>query len=99
MAFDNTASITTGVAISSLALQTMNVSYLIRDDNGKQVGGNSFPLVGSGHKSFILASQFPATAGIRGTIELSTATGGQISVIGIRSPATGTFTTLPPLSK
>jgi hypothetical protein len=47
----------------------------------------------------MLATQFPATAGIVGTVEFDTPPGAQISVLGIRSPPALTFTTLPALAK
>jgi hypothetical protein len=47
----------------------------------------------------MLATQYPATAGIRGTIDFDTPAGAEIGVLGIRSPPALTFTTLPALAK
>jgi hypothetical protein len=71
----------------------------IRDDTGAQIGTATIPLAANGHTSFMLATQFPPTAGILGTLEFETPAGAQISVLGIRSPPTLTFTTLPALAK
>jgi len=99
LAFDNTNGTATGVAISAVSIQAVNVPVIIRDDTGAQIGTGSIPLAANGHTSFMLASQFPVTAGIRGTVEFDAPLDAHISVLGIRSPPALTFTTLPPLAK
>ncbi len=99
LAFDNTGGIATGVGVSSSSLQAASVPVVIRDDSGVQIGTGAIPLPANGHSAFVLASQFPVTEGKRGTLEFATPAGGQISVLGIRSPPTHTFTTLPPLTR
>jgi len=99
LAFDNTGGTATGVAISSSSQQTVNVPVVIRDDSGTQIGNGGIPLAANGHSAFVLASQFPATAGKRGTLEFAAPGGAQISVVGIRTPPAGTFTTLPALTR
>jgi len=104
LAFDNTNGTATGVAVANASPQMVNVPVIARDDTGAQIGAGSIPLAANGHTSFMLASQFPVTAGIRGTVEFDTpgvgsATPAQINVLGIRSPPALTFTTLPPLAK
>jgi len=99
LAFDNTGGIATGVAVSSSSLQAMSVPVLIRDDSGAQIGTGAIPLAANGHSAFVLVNQFPATAGQRGTLEFTTPAGGQIGVVGIRTPPTNTFTTLPALAR
>jgi hypothetical protein len=71
---------------------------IIRDDTGTQVDAEIVALPANGRTSFLLATQFPATAGIRGTVEFDAPLNAQISVLGIRSPPTLTFTTLPALA-
>ncbi len=97
--FDNTGGISTGVAVSNTSWQAVSVPVIIRDDTGAQLGTSAIPLAANGHGAFVLASQFPQTEGIRGTLEFATPAGAQISVLGIRSPPTHTFTTLPTLSR
>lgn len=97
--FDNTGGIATGIAISAISSQAVLVPIILRDDTGAPIGTGSIPLAANGHTSFILATQFPAIAGIRGTIEFDTPVGTTISVLGIRSPPALTFTTLPALAK
>ena len=48
------------------------VNVVIRNDAGTQIGTGSVALAAQGHSSFMLAdatSGFPATAGVRGTVE------------------------------
>ncbi len=99
LAFDNTNGTATGVAVSAVSTQAMNVPVILRDDTGTQIGASSIALAANGHSSQMLMTLFPAAAGIRGTVEFDAPSGTQISVLGIRSPPTLTFTTLPPLAK
>jgi hypothetical protein len=99
IAYDNTGGIATGVAISVVSAQAVNIPIVLRDDAGTMLGTTAIPLSANGHTSFDLATQFPAAANLRGTVEFDTPAGAQISVLGIRSPPALTFTTLPPLAK
>jgi hypothetical protein len=72
---------------------------VLRDENGKQIGTGSIPLAGNGHAAFVLSSQFPVTANIRGTAEFTTPPGAEINVLGIRTTPAGRFTTLPPITR
>ncbi len=99
IAFDNTASTATGVAVNNASAAAVNIPVILRDDTGAQVGTGSIPLNANGHTSFVLATQFPATANIRGTIEFDSAGGAMIGALGIRTPVALTFTTLPALAK
>jgi virginiamycin B lyase len=104
IAFDNTNGTATGVALANGSAQAVSIPVTIRDDQGNQIGTSSLPLAANGHTSFMLASQYPATANIQGTVEFdAVSSGGQtapnISVLGIRSPPDLTFTTLPALPK
>ena len=100
LAFDNTDGNATGVAVSSLSTQAVNVSAVVRDETGAQIASGLIPLAANGHSAFTLAvDKFPETARIRGTIELDAPPGTQISVLGIRVRPAHTFTTLPALTK
>ncbi len=85
--------------IAGGAGQALTIPVVIRDDSGAQIAAGSLPLAANGHSAFVLATQFPATAGLRGTVEFDTPAGSQIGVLGIRTPLTHTFTTLPALVK
>jgi hypothetical protein len=103
LAFDNTNGVLTGVAIQNLSSFAATIPVIIRDDTGKQIfSGNVPKLNGFGHSSFVLSTQFPATANIRGTMEFDTpnfssSPPGKISVLGIRYTG-GTLTTIPVLA-
>jgi hypothetical protein len=101
LAFDNTAGTATGVAVNNVSAQAVNIPMTIRDGTGAQIGVGSVPLPARGHSAFVLAAQFPVTAGILGTIEFDTpaGAGAQIGALGIRTPVAQTFTTLPALAK
>lgn len=99
LAFDNTGGIATGVAVSTSSAQAISVPVVIRDDTGAQIGTGTIPLAANGHSAFVLGNQFPLTEGLRGTIEFAAPAGGQISVVGIRTPPEHTFTTLPTLTR
>jgi hypothetical protein len=101
LAFDNTGDISTGVAINSVAAQVVSIPVTVRDATGAPLGTSTITLAPNGHLSFTLGSEnYPATAGIRGTIEFDTPANAQIGVLGIRIPAAAhTFTTLPALAK
>lgn len=101
IAFDNTGGTVTGIALSSSTPLAAEVPVTMRDDQGNLLGqGGAFVLLPSnGHTSFTLATQFPPTAGLRGTVEFDAPAGAQISVLGIRTPPPLTFTTLPSLTK
>jgi hypothetical protein len=98
LAFDNTNGVLTGVAVENLSAQSANIPVVLRNDAGAQIGSGSIALYGSGHTSFVLSTQFPATANIRGTVEFDAPGGGQISALGIRYTPTGTLTTIPTLA-
>jgi hypothetical protein len=99
LAFDNTGGTATGVAISSSSPEAASVPVVIRDDSGAQIGTGTLALAANGHSAFVLGSQFPVTEGKRGTVEFTAPPGGQISVLGIRTPLANTFTTLPALTR
>jgi len=99
LAFDNTASTATGVAVNNASNAAVNIPVILRDDTGAQIGTGTIPLNPNGHSSFVLATQFPVTANIRGTIEFDTPVGATIGALGFRTPVALTFTTLPALAK
>jgi hypothetical protein len=97
LAFDNTNGAATGVAIANLASSTANVSVVVRDSSGTQIGSSSMALPSNGHSSFTLSDQFASTLNQQGSVELQAPTGSPISVIGIRFPSSNAFTSIPPV--
>ena len=100
LAFDNSGTLLTGLAIANLSAAPANVNAIIRDDTGTEIGTRTISLPAQGHQSFLLnalPSGFAVTAGIRGTVEFDTPPNGQISVLGLRANGVA-VTTLPVLA-
>ena len=95
LAFDNTNGIATGAAIANLTGASASIAVLIRNNNGAQIGSGTISLAANGHASFVLSDRFASTANQTGTIEFDTPALGQISVLGLRFPPSGRFTTIP----
>jgi hypothetical protein len=105
LAFDNTNRLALGVAVENVSSQSAIIPVVIRDETGAVIGSSPglvvapIALPGSGHSSFVLSTQYPFTANIRGTIEFDTPQGGQISVLGLRfTPPNNALTTIPALA-
>ena len=100
LSFDNTNGIALGVAVDNVATSAGNVGVIVRDDKGALLTTGSLAISANlGHSSFVLATQYPVTDGIRGTVEFDTPPGGQISVLGIRfTPPNNALTTIPALA-
>jgi Putative Ig domain len=95
LAFDNRAGIRTGVALANLTSVTATIPVVIRDDTGAQVGSTSVSIPAMGHLAFFLSDRFADTADRSGSIEFDTPLNGRISVLGLRFPPGGRFTTIP----
>jgi putative Ig domain-containing protein len=98
LAFDNTGSLNTGLAIANLSTQPVDVIVIIRNDSGAPIGTETIALAAQGHTSFMLNSAYPITTGIRGTVEFDTSTGGQINLLGLRANGPA-LTTVPVLAR
>jgi sugar lactone lactonase YvrE len=94
LAFDNTGELQTGVAISNASALDATLSVIVRDETGRQLAIHSESLYAWGHASFML-TKYTETAGIRGTMEVFTPTGGRISMLGLRVNHGIAITTLP----
>ena len=100
IAFDNTSGTVTGIAVNSVSAQPASVPVIVRDDAGNQIATDTLSFAANGHLAFVLGvDKYPVTANKRGTIEFVTPANGQIGALGIRTPPTLTFTTLPALAK
>jgi hypothetical protein len=106
LVFDNTGILLTGLAIANFAAQPANVSVIMRNDTGAQIGTGSISLPAHGHTSFMLTDTsnggWAFTANMRGTVEFVTPSGGQIAPLGLRAamiPGGFTITTIPVMTK
>ena len=99
LAFDNTGGSVLGIAVANVAAQDAQIFVVIRDDSGEQIATSSLAVPADGHTSFVLPTQYPITANLRGTIEFDTPSGGRISVLGMRfTPPNNALTTIPALA-
>jgi len=99
--FDNTNGLVLGVALVNVTAVSAAIPVIIRDDGGNVISnlGTAISLGGNGHTSFVLSTQYPFTANLRGTIEFDTPAGGRISVLGLRfSPPNNALTSIPALA-
>jgi hypothetical protein len=97
--FDNTAGYVNGVAIANIGNAPVDVAVAVHDAaTGGVLSTDSIALPARGHVSFTL-DRYPATAGIAGLLEFTTAAPGQISVIGLRSNPSSAFTSTPVFAK
>ncbi len=97
LAYDNTAPLATGVAMANLSNQSASVGLILRDDTGTVLQTTSLTLPANGHSAFVLGTNYPLTAGKRGTVEFDSASA-QISVLGIRANGNA-FTSIPVLTR
>jgi hypothetical protein len=100
--FDNSGSLSTGLAIANLWNVQASVTLRILGDNGSQIDSQRILLSPQGHTSFMLASTYPKTAGARGSVHISSQVAGysygsQISVLGLRANGPA-LTTVPVLA-
>jgi hypothetical protein len=95
LAFDNTGSLATGIALANGIGQPAGVFTTLRDATGTIMWTTTINLPADGHLSEMLEDLFPASEGIRGTVEFDTPVGGQIGALGIRATAAGAYTTIP----
>ncbi len=103
LAFDNTNSTATGIAVNSVSTAAqVSIPVVVRDDTGAQIAADVLTMSPNGHYSFTLGvDRYPAALTIRGTIEFDAPPNAQIGALGIRIPtgSAHTFTTLPALAR
>jgi hypothetical protein len=102
LAFNGTSSIATGISVSNMTTgaQPVSIPVIVYDENGNLLGNHTLTLPANGEFSGNLgAALYPETVNIRGLIEFDAPAGAQIGVLGIRTPPTSTYTSLPALAK
>jgi hypothetical protein len=107
--FDNTAGFFNGLALansaestSSIKTGTSDVFLTFRDESGKVILLTGLALPPGNHIAFLLADQYPAVAGLRGTVEVqlnnaATGTNGALFALGLRFDPAGAFTSIQPM--
>ena len=104
LAYDNTNGYFNGIAVANTSDQAASVVVTVRDAVTGAVKGSAhtITLPAKGHQSFLLNDAtlgFPETVNTSGTLEFSTATAGQVSVLGLRFNSNDAFTSVPALLK
>lgn len=97
LAFDNTNGYSTGIAVSNTSSQAVSVQVTVRNGAGTTIKSRVLQLAAEGHTSFDLVTNYPETADLIGTLQFTTASAGQISVLGIRVNPQSSFTSIPAL--
>jgi hypothetical protein len=97
LAFDNTNGYSAGIAVANTSAQTVDIQLTIRDGSGVFVNSHTLTLPAEGHKAFTLTQSYPETANLVGTLQFTTPSAGQISVLGLRVNAQHAFTSVPAL--
>jgi len=97
LGFDDTNGRVTGVAIANDTSAAANIGLIIRDDTGVTLATDSIALPKNGHTQIVLATNYPAVAGKRGSVEMDGPAG--FSALGLFVSPTGNVTTLPTLKK
>jgi len=107
--FDHTAGFFSGVALansagstSSTKTGTADVFLTFRDESGNVILLTGLALPPGNHVAFLLANQYPAVAGLRGTVEVqlnnaATGANGTLSALGLRFDPAGAFTSIQPM--
>jgi hypothetical protein len=86
--------------LANLSAQAINAAVTINDDTGALIMSDTIALPAMGHTSIDMAARYgSSTAGRRGTLQFTSPSPGQISVLGLRFTPAGAFTTIPPLAK
>ena len=99
LAFDNTNGLSTSLDLANISNQAANVPMTVRSDTGAKLGTTTVDLPAHGHRSFTLAKTYSFSSGKRGTVEFDTPPNGQISVVELRTSATGSLSNIPVLVK
>ena len=91
--FDNTRGFVTGVAIANTnATQTITVTVTITPEAGS-AAATTFVLAPRAHTGFVLGTQYPAAAGVRGSVRFST-NFADLAVTGLRFSSKNSFSSL-----
>ncbi|MGA3075650.1 MAG: choice-of-anchor tandem repeat GloVer-containing protein [Bryobacteraceae bacterium] len=93
--FDNTNGFATGVALANESAATASMTAVIRDDTGAAITTQTIQLPPNGHTAFVLATNYPATANRRGSVEFDEPANGQVSVLGLSFNPASAFTSIP----
>ena len=97
VAFDNTGSAWTGVALASSSSDPLKLAATVRDESGAVLETGSIPMGPNAQTAITLSQQFSSTAGKRGTVQFTTDTFGAFHALAVRGngPALTTLPVIP----
>ena len=93
--FDDTGAAATGVAVANSSAVAATIPVIIYDPTGAQVASSTVTLPAHGQTAFVLGDRIAAALNSKGSARFNTPPGGAISVLGLRFPISGAFTTIP----
>ena len=98
LTFDHTGSTVTGLAVVNPSpLTAVPVTVTFKDETGAVIVSDTFSLGTRNHRSIVTTTAYPATVGMRGTIEIASS-GNYLSVLGLRFGAAAVSSVLPLVS-
>ena len=94
--FDNTQGFVTAMAmLNPASAQTAHVSITFRNENGQLISTESLVLAAGSRQAFVLPTQFPEVANLRGVAEFSSPV--EISALGLRASPRYTLASIEPI--
>jgi hypothetical protein len=96
LSYDHTGGYSTSLGITNTSTLGAYVQIFIRDDSGALLVSDTLLIPYGGQMSFDLATQYGATTGIRGTVELDGGGFGGIGAVGLRASAGGELAAVVP---
>jgi hypothetical protein len=93
--FDDTSGAATGVAVANSSASAVTIPVVLYDQTGAQIASSTVTLPAHGQTAFVLGDRIAAALNSKGSARFNTPPGGAISVLGLRFPSSGAFTTIP----
>ena len=97
--FDDTGGAATGVAVANSSATAATIPVIIYDQTGAQIASDAVTLPAHGQTAFVLGARIAAAVNSRGSARFNTPAGGAISVLGLRFPSSGAFTSIPVIAQ
>ena len=97
--FDDTGGAATGVAVANSSGSAATIPVIIYDQTGAQIASSTVTLPAHGQTAFVLGDRIAAAVNSKGSARFNTPAGGAISVLGLRFPSSGAFTTIPVITQ
>jgi hypothetical protein len=97
--FDDTGGAATGVAVANSSATAATIPVIIYDPTGAQIAIDAVTLPAHGQTAFVLGARIAAAVNSKGSARFNTPAGGAISVLGLRFPSSGAFTTIPVIAQ